>query len=137
MLPSRAVNIHKMLLECLNDLLLWVGVCRFRMYVCLWFFVPLENFWLIWKRHHYLYSKGLQNLTYARHWRPLINAGSLTCHTYWDTGHPFIMVISENPWHSYLMPSAYHWRCQFRFLWIRFVKNGIRTPDLPLARLTP
>ena len=25
--------------------------------------------------------------------------GSLACHTYCDTGHPFIMVISEGPWH--------------------------------------
>ena len=32
--------------------------------------------------------------------------GSLACHTYCDTGHPFIiMVIFEDPWHSYLFPS--------------------------------
>ena len=30
----------------------------------------------------------------------------VVCHTYYDTGHPFIMVISEDPWHSYLLPSV-------------------------------
>ena len=28
---------------------------------------------------------------------------SLACHTYYDTGHLVIMVISENPWHSHLL----------------------------------
>ena len=30
----------------------------------------------------------------------------LACHTHCDTGHPFIMVISEDPWHSHVMSSA-------------------------------
>ena len=34
-------------------------------------------------------------LTYARHSWPLSSEGSLACHTYCDTGHPLIMVISE------------------------------------------
>ena len=38
-------------------------------------------------------DEGLQFLTYARHSRPLNNEGSLACHTYYDTGHPFIMLI--------------------------------------------
>ena len=33
---------------------------------------------------------------------PLSSEGSLACHTYFNTGHPFIMVISEDPWHSHL-----------------------------------
>ena len=40
--------------------------------------------------------KGLQILTYARHSWPLSSESSLACHTYCDTGHPFIMVIYED-----------------------------------------
>ena len=50
-------------------------------------------------------SEGPQILTFARHlhvW-PLSSKGSLECHTYCDTGHPFIMVISEDPWHSHIL----------------------------------
>ena len=39
----------------------------------------------------------LQILTYARHSWPLNIEGFLACHTYGITGHPFIMVISEEP----------------------------------------
>ena len=35
-------------------------------------------------------GEELQILTYARHSRPLSSEGSLACHTYCDTGHPFI-----------------------------------------------
>ena len=48
----------------------------------------------------------LQILTYARYSRPLSIEGSSACHTYCVTGHPFIMVISEEPWHSHLLPSV-------------------------------
>ena len=34
-------------------------------------------------------GEGLEILTYARHSRPLSSEGSLTCHTFCDTGHPF------------------------------------------------
>ena len=44
-------------------------------------------------------------LTSARHSWPLSNDGSLACHTYCDTGHPFIMFISEDPWDSHLLLS--------------------------------
>ena len=42
-------------------------------------------------------AEGLQIFTYARHSRPLGSKGTLACHTYCDTGHPFIMVTSEDP----------------------------------------
>ena len=54
--------------------------------------------------------------------------GSLECHTYCDTGHPFIMVISEDLWHSHLLPSVQQCRCHYLFLRLR---AGIRTPNLP------
>ena len=42
-------------------------------------------------------GEGLQILTYTRHLWPLSKGGSLACHTYCETGHPFTMVISEDP----------------------------------------
>ena len=45
-------------------------------------------------------GEGLQMLSYARDSRPLSTEGSLSCHTNCDTGHPFIMVISEDPWYT-------------------------------------
>ena len=62
-------------------------------FICL---IPLENFSLIWKRHHYQWR------AYSRHSWPLSSEGSLACHTFCDTGHPFIRVFSEDPWHSYI-----------------------------------
>ena len=72
--------------------------------VCWGFHVPLKNFSLIWRRHH---SEGLQILTYTRHSRPLISEGSLVWHTYSDTGFPFVIVFSEEPWHSHLLLSIH------------------------------
>ena len=46
--------------------------------------------------------EGLQILTYTRHSWSFSSEGSLACHTFCDTGHPFIMIISEDPWHSQL-----------------------------------
>ena len=53
---------------------------QFYVYVCFGFIVPIENF------------------TYIEHLLPLSSEGSLACHTYCVTGHPLIMVISEEPW---------------------------------------
>ena len=47
-------------------------------------------------------GEGLQSLTYARHLLPLNIEGSLACHTY----YPIKMVISEDSWHSHLVPSV-------------------------------
>ena len=35
-------------------------------------------------------GEGLQILNYTRHSLPLSSGGSFTCHTYGDTGHPFL-----------------------------------------------
>ena len=61
-------------------------------------------------------GEGLQILTYTRHSWPLSILGSLACHAYCDTGHPFIMVISEDPWHSHLLPSVKQWKFHYLFL---------------------
>ena len=53
-------------------------------------------FSLIWRRHHY---RSMLNTDMAiKQW------GFLACmHTYCDTGHLYIMVISEDPWHLNLL----------------------------------
>ena len=62
--------------------------------------------------------------------------GSLACHTYCDTGHPFIMVIDEDPWNSRLLLSVQRWSCHYLILWLRSVAAGTGTPNLPLASWT-
>ena len=73
-------------------------------------------------------------LTYTRHSRPLSSEGSLACHTYCDTWHPFIMVISEDSWYSHLLPSVWQLSCHYLFLRLRSVTAGIRTRNLPHKR---
>ena len=73
-------------------------------------------------------GEGLQILTYGRHSLPLSSEGSLTCHTYCETGLLFIMVISEDPWHSYLLPSAWQWSCHDLIKRLMSVATGNRTP---------
>ena len=61
--------------------------------------------WIFSSHSRFFHSYGdvtitgerLQIMTYARPTWQLRSKGSLACHTYCDTGHPFIMVISEYP----------------------------------------
>ena len=76
-------------------------------------------------------GEGLQLLIYARQSWSLSNEGSLTCHTYYATGQPFIMVIYEDPCHSHLLPSVWQWRPHYLSCPDRWSKS-----DLPLARRT-
>ena len=77
-------------------------------------------------------GEGVQILSYAQHSWPLSSEGSLACHTYYDTGQPFMMVISEDPWHSHLLPSFWQWSCHYLFLRLRSTVAGIRTPNFRL-----
>ena len=61
-------------------------------------------------------GEEMQILTYARHLWQLSNDDSLACRTYVYTGHPFIRVISEDPWHSHFMLSVWQWSCHHLFL---------------------
>ena len=108
--------------------------CFVWLFNCLGFIVLFENSSLIWRRHHCF--EGLQILIYARHSRSLSSEGSLACYTYCDMGHLFIMVISEDSWHSDLLPSVWQWSCHYLFLRLRSVAAGIQTPNLPLSGLT-
>ena len=80
-------------------------------------------------------GEELQILTYARHLWPLCSEGSLiycsVSHksTVTRPGHTFIMVISEDLWHSYIMPIVWQWSCHYLFLRIRSVATWIRTPN--------
>ena len=38
------------------------------------------------------------------------------------------MVISEDPWHSHLLPSVWQWSCHYLCLRLRSVATGDRTP---------
>ena len=88
---------------------------------------PCDNFTesskglLVWLRNFHSFEdvtssgEGLHILTYTWHLRPWSSEGSLACHTYCDMGLPFIMVISENPWHSRLMPRVWQWSCHYLF----------------------
>ena len=98
-------------------------------FVRMGFIVQLENFSLIWRRHHYWWRAAN---SYARHSWPLSSEGSLACHTYCDTGHPFIMVISEDPWHTPIAERSAV-ELSILFLRLRSVAAGIRTPKLRLA----
>ena len=49
----------------------------------------------------------LQILIFARHsWALSSEASLLACHTHCETGHRFIIVISEDPGHSHLLPGV-------------------------------
>ena len=74
-------------------LFLFVSVCLF---VCLGFSSYSRIFH---SKDLTITGEGLHILTCARHSWPLSSEGSLPCFTYWDTGHPSIMVIFEDPWH--------------------------------------
>ena len=71
--------------------------------------------------------EGLQMFSYTRHSWQLSSEGSLACHTYCDTGHPFIKVISYDPCH-------WQWSCLYLFLRHESLVAWIRTPNLQLAR---
>ena len=66
--------------------------------------------------------------TYTWHLGPLSNEGSLALHAYCDTGHPFMIFISEDPWHSNLLLSVRQWSFHHLFLRLRSVAAGIPTP---------
>ena len=98
----------------------------FCLFVNLQFIVPFENFSLIWRRHHCRWR--VANFDLCSVLMAIEQWVFLTCHTSCDTGLPFIMVISEDPWHSHLLPSFWQWICHYLFLRLRSVATGNRTP---------
>ena len=99
------------------------------LFICLdFFFVPLENFSLIRTRHHCQWRTANFDLCLALMSWPLRSEGSLTCHTYCDTGHSFIMVISEEPWHSHILPSVWQWNVTTCFYYLGLSRLGFEHP---------
>ena len=65
-------------------------------------------------------GEGLQILTYARHSWQLSSAWEFFCVPHlitatWGKPHPFIMVISEDQWHSHLLLSVWQRKCHYLF----------------------
>ena len=75
-------------------------------------------------------GEGLQMLTYARPSWPLSSEGSLTCHTLWDTGLPFIMVISRTRDHMHFFHTWATLTNKTRYL------NRDRTPLVSMAYIS-
>ena len=67
-----------------------------------WVFVPLENFSHIWRRNHRWRATNFDLWSSVI---DLMRSARVLCQTYCVTRNRFIMVISEDPWHSYLLPS--------------------------------
>ena len=65
-------------------------------------------------------------LTYTWQSWPYSSEHLLTCNTYCDTSQHYIMAISENPWHEYLLPSVWQWSFKYLFQWLRSVPTGNR-----------
>ena len=106
----------------------------FCLFVCLEFIFPLENFLLIWRRHHYRWKPANFDLCSAlmaiEQWG-FFNVPHLLRHgpTVYN-GHP------EDPWHSYLLPSVWQWSCHYLFLTTWVCRDRGSNPDLSHARRT-
>ena len=106
----------------------WPKVCTW----CLWFLFLFEVYRPT--REFFTHMETSTLPVKGCKFRPVLGTyghcskGSLTCHTYCDTGLPFIMFISEDPWHSHLFPSVWQWSCHYLFLRLRSVATGDRTP---------
>ena len=71
-------------------------------------------------------GEGLQMFIMA-----LCSEGSWACYTYCDMGHPFIMIISGDPWNTHLLPSV--WHSSFHYLSLRL--RSIFASPLPVRNL--
>ena len=86
------------------------------------FVVQLENFSLICRPQNCQWRAA--NFDFCSALMAIENLG------FCDTGHPFMMVISEHPCHSYILPSFY------LFLRLRSATAWIQTSNFPHARRT-
>ena len=71
------------------------------LFACLFWDYRLTREFLIYMETSPSPVKGCKFwLMLGTHEWPLSSEGSSACHTYCDIGHPFIMVISDDPWHT-------------------------------------
>ena len=83
------IDVYKIIQHIKSALLVFICLCNWGFHSTRKFFTHMET--------SPLPVKGFKFFTCARHSWSLSSEGSLACQTYCDTGHPFIMVISENP----------------------------------------
>ena len=98
--------------------LVWLGL-----------FVPLENFSLIWRRHHCRWRAANFDLCSAL----------MAIEQWWFFSVPHLLwhgasVYNGRDTHTYCWAFSSAWSCHYLFLRLRSVAAGIRTPNLPLAR---
>ena len=86
----------------------------FVLFVCLGFGVCLlENVSLIWSRHNYRWRASNFDLCSA--FMAIEQWGIFSVpHLLWHGAS--VMVNSEDPWHSHLLPSIKQWSCHYLFL---------------------
>ena len=94
--------------------------------VCLGVFVPLETFSLIWRRHHNRWRVANFDLCSA------LIAFDQWGYTYCDTRHPFVMVISKDPWHPHLLSCVWQWSCPYLFNDLDLTRLGLEHPTFRL-----
>ena len=94
--------------------------------VCLGVFVPLETFSRIWRRHHDRWRVANFDLCSA------LIAFDQWGYTYCDTRHPFVMVISKDPWHSHLLSCVWQWSCPYLFNELDLSRLGLEHPTFCL-----
>ena len=104
-------------------------------FVCLVFIVPLENLSLIWRRHNY--RRRTANFDLCSTLWSLSSEGYLLWVCLWlfmklDDYHPFIIVISEDPWHSHLLPSVWKRSCLYLFYDLGLTQLGFEHPTCRL-----
>ena len=109
----------------------WTGdVIMICLFVCLWFFIPLENFSLIWRCQHWWMSANFDlcsALMAFEHW--------------WFFGVPYLLWHGASVYNGHLreavtltkLPNVLQWSCHCLFLRLRSVAAGIWTPILPLV----
>ena len=104
-------------------------------FVCVEFIVPLENFSLLWRRHHCRWRAASFDLWSAlmviEQWGFL-----LTCHTYCDTGLPFYNGHLRGP--VTLTPVAERLAVELSLpdFTTQVCRDRRSNPDLPHARRT-
>ena len=102
-------------------------ICLFCLY--LKFIVPLENFSLIWRRHHC--RRRAANFDLCSALMTIEQWGFFSVpHLLWHGASVYNGNLSKDPWHSHLLLIVWLWSCHYLFLRLRSVAAGIRTPQL-------
>ena len=107
-------------------------VCTIILFVCFGIFVQLENVSLKWRHHQYQWRVTHFDLCTAlmaiELWQFFSVLRLLWYATYVYNGH-ILGPVTLTP----IMSSVTQWSCHCLFLRLKFVTNGIRKPNLPLA----